>query len=146
MTRAGLLAIPVAGAIGGYAAFVHHVGAPQLPWSCPADHDFVSRWWVSGNGPAGINPLAEQHWLGSTELVGCSNTLTATVGTVPHQGLAESLLDKFVYGTHVHNLAGAVTGLYDQPDGKYVYLIVLVLLVLGVWRLRSRGRQAAEWQ
>lgn len=128
-------AVPGAG-LGAYAAVVHHVGAPQLPWSCPADHDFVSRWWVSGNGPAGISPLAEVHWMGSTELVGCSHTLTATVGTVPHQGIAESFLDRFVFGTHEHNLMGAITGLWDQPDGKWVYLALLVLVLFVVARFR----------
>lgn len=128
-------AVPVAGA-GAYAAIVHHVGAPALPWNCPADGDTVHRWWVSGNGPAGISSLAEVHWAGSTELVGCSNTLTATVGTVPHQGLAESLLDRFVYGTHEHNPMGAATGLWDQPDGKWVYLALIVLALFVVARFR----------
>jgi hypothetical protein len=141
MKRALAVLVPAAG-IGGYAAVVHHVGAPQLPWSCPADHDFVSRWWVSGNGPAGISPLAEVHWMGSTELVGCSNTLTATVGTVPHQGVAESFLDRFVYGQHEHNLMGAVTGLYDQPDGKWVFLAVAVLVLLLVLRIRRAAGAA----
>jgi hypothetical protein len=135
------VAVPAAG-IAGYAVVVHHVGARQLPWSCPADHDFVSRWWVSGNGPAGISPLAEVHWMGSTELVGCSNTLTATVGTVPHQGLPESLLDRFVFGTHEHNLMGALTGLWDQPDGKWVYLALLLLVLFVAARIRYRSAAA----
>jgi hypothetical protein len=140
------VAVPAAG-IAGYAVVVHHVGAPQLPWTCPADGDTVHRWWVSGNGPAGISSLEETHWAGSTEVVGCSTDLTARLGTVPHQGLAESLLDRFVYGTHVHNLMGALTGLYDQPDGKWVFavaamlIVLLVLRVLRVLRVR-RGRTA----
>jgi hypothetical protein len=120
-------AVPMAG-VGAYAVFAHHVGAPQLPWNCPADHDFVSRWWVHGNGPAGISPAAEVHWAGSTEIAGCSTNFTATVGTVPHQGLPESLLDRFVFGTHEHNLMGALTGLWDQPDGKWVYFAVFAVL------------------
>jgi hypothetical protein len=128
-------AVPAAG-IGAYAAIVHHVGAPQLPWSCPADGDTVHRWWVSGSGPAGISQLAEVHWAGSTELVGCSNTLTATVGTVPHQGIAESFLGRFVYGQHEHNVMGALTGLWDQPDGKWVYLAFACLVLYVVARFR----------
>ena len=127
-------AVPVAG-VGAYAAVVHHVGAPRLPITCVAP-DFASRWWVPGNGPAGISSAAEVHWAGSTELVGCSNTLTATVGTVPHQGLPESLLDRFVFGTHEHNLMGALTGLWDQPDGKWAYLALLLLVVFVVARFR----------
>ena len=128
-------AVPVA-AVAGYAVVVHHVGAPQLPWSCPADHDFVSRWWVSGSGPADISSTAELHWAGSTEIAGCSTNFTATVGTVPHQGVAESFLDRFVYGTHEHNLMGALTGLWDQPDGKWVYLAAVVVILLLVLRIR----------
>ena len=133
-------AVPVTG-VAAYAAVVHHVGAPQLPWSCPDDGDFVSRWWVPGNGPAGISPLAEQHWLGSTELAGCSTDFTAKVGTVPHPGVASGLLDKFVFGQHEHNVMGALTGLYDQPDGKWVFLVAAVLILLAVLRVR-RGRTA----
>jgi hypothetical protein len=133
-------AVPVAG-VGAYAAVVHHVGAPQLPWTCPDDGDFVSRWWVPGNGPAGISPLAEVHWAGSTELVGCSTTFTAKVGTVPHPGVASGLLDRFVFGQHEHNVMGALTGLYDQPDGKWVFLVAAVLILLAVLRVR-RGRTA----
>ena len=124
---------------GAYAVIVHHVGAPQLPWNCPADHDFVSRWWVSGSGPAGISSTAELHWAGSTEIAGCSTNFTATVGTVPHQGVAESFLDRFVYGTHEHNLMGAVTGLWDQPDGKWVYAAVFVLLAFLYLRVTRRA-------
>jgi hypothetical protein len=142
MRRAALLAVPVAGAAAGYAAVVHHVGASQLPWSCPAGNDFVSRWWVHGNGPAGISSVAEVHWAGSTELAGCSTNFTAKLGTVPHQGVAESFLDRFVYGTHVHNLMGAVTGLYDQPDGKYVYLAVAIVILLAALRFRRAVREA----
>ena len=133
-------AVPVTG-VAAYAAVVHHVGAPQLPWSCPDDGDFVSRWWVPGNGPAGISPLAEVHWAGSTEIAGCSTDFTAKVGTVPHPGVASGLLDRFVFGQHEHNVMGALTGLYDQPDGKWVYLAVAVLILLVVLRAR-RGRTA----
>jgi hypothetical protein len=139
MNRAALLAVPVAAAAGGYAAVVHHVGAPQLPWTCPDDGDFVSRWWVHGNGPAGISPLAEVHWAGSTEIAGCSTDFTAKVGTVPHPGVASGLLDRFVFGQHQHNLMGAFTGLYDQPDGKWVFaavLAVIAFLYLRVVRAR----------
>ena len=127
-------AVPVA-AVAGYAVVVHHVGAPKLPITCVAP-DFASRWWVSGSGPAGISSAAEVHWMGSTELAGCSTTFTATVGTVPHQGVAESFLDRFVYGTHEHNVMGALTGLWDQPDGKWVYLAAVVVILLLVLRIR----------
>ena len=130
-------AVPAAG-VAGYAVVVHHVGAPKLPITCVAP-DFASRWWVPGAGPAGISSAAEVHWMGSTELAGCSTDFTATVGTVPHQGIAESFLDRFVYGTHVHNLMGALSGLYDQPDGKYVYFAVFaVLAFLYVRVMRAR--------
>ena len=132
-TGAAVAAIALSAA--GYAAIVHHVGAPRLPWTCTS-YDFVSRWWVPGNGPADVNSVAEVHWLGSTEIAGCSVNFTATMGTVPHQGVAESLLDRFVFGGHQHNLMGAVTGLYDQPDGKYVYLALAVLAVALAVRLR----------
>lgn len=130
-------AVPVA-AVAGYAVVVHHVGAPKLPITCVAP-DFASRWWVSGSGPAGISSAAEVHWMGSTELAGCSTNFTATVGTVPHQGVAESFLDRFVYGTHEHNLMGAVTGLWDQPDGKWVYAAVFVLLAFLYLRVTRRA-------
>jgi hypothetical protein len=131
-------AVPVAG-VGAYAAVVHHVGAPQLPWTCPDDGDFVSRWWVHGNGPAGISSLAEVHWAGSTEIAGCSTDFTAKVGTVPHPGVAGDLLDRFVFGQHQHNLMGAFTGLWDQPDGKWVYVAVIVVLL---WLRVRRSRVA----
>jgi hypothetical protein len=139
--RAAVLAaaVPAAG-VGAYAVVVHHVGAPQLPITCVAP-DFASRWWVAGNGPAGISSAAEVHWAGSTELAGCSTTFTATVGTVPHQGVAESFLDRFVFGQHEHNAMGALTGLYDQPDGKWVFAVAAMLIVLLVLRVR-RGRTA----
>lgn len=130
-------AVPVA-AVAGYAVVVHHVGAPRLPITCVAP-DFASRWWVSGSGPAGISSAAEVHWMGSTELAGCSTTFTATVGTVPHQGVAGSFLDRFVYGTHEHNAMGALTGLWDQPDGKWVYAAVFVLLVFLYLRVTRRA-------
>lgn len=130
-------AVPVA-AVAGYAVVVHHVGAPKLPITCVAP-DFASRWWVSGSGPAGISSAAEVHWMGSTELAGCSTNFTATVGTVPHQGVAESFLDRFVYGTHEHNLMGALTGLWDQPDGKWVYAAVFVLLAFLYLRVTRRA-------
>jgi hypothetical protein len=133
-------AVPVAG-VGAYAAVVHHVGAPQLPWTCPDDGDFVSRWWVHGNGPAGISSLAEVHWAGSTEIAGCSTDFTAKVGTVPHPGVAGDLLDRFVFGQHQHNLMGAFTGLWDQPDGKWVYVAVVVIVVL-LWLRVRRSRVA----
>ena len=41
-----------------------------------------------------------------------------------------------MYGTHEHNLMGALTGLWDQPDGKWVYLAAVVLILLLVLRLR----------
>lgn len=123
-------------ALAGYAAVVHHVGAPQLPYSCPADSDTVSRWWVPGNGPAGISPAAEVHWAGSTELAGCTGMLTMKVGTVPHQGLAGSFLDRFVFGGHQHDLMGAITGVYDDPDGKYVYLALAAAVAVAAARLR----------
>lgn len=130
-------AVPVA-AVAGYAVVVHHVGAPKLPITCVAP-DFASRWWVSGSGPAGISSAAEVHWMGSTELAGCSTTFTATVGTVPHQGAAGNFLDRFVYGTHEHNLMGAVTGLWDQPDGKWVYAAVFLLLAFLYLRVVRRA-------
>lgn len=130
-------AVPVAAA-AGYAVVVHHVGAPKLPITCVAP-DFASRWWVSGSGPAGISSAAEVHWAGSTELAGCSTTFTATVGTVPHQGVAESFLDRFVYGTHEHNVMGALTGLWDQPDGKWVYAAVFLLLAFLYLRVVRRA-------
>jgi hypothetical protein len=127
-------AVPAAG-VAAYAAVVHHVGAPQLPWTCPS-YDFVSRWWVPGNGPADVNSVAEVHWLGSTEIAGCSQSITIGLNTVPHQGLAGSLLDRFVYGTHEHNLMGAITGLFDQPDGKYVFLAVAMFVLFMIARIR----------
>ena len=53
--------------------------------------------------------------------------------------MAESFLDRFVYGTHEHNLMGAVTGLWDQPDGKWVYAAVFLLLAFLYLRVVRRA-------
>lgn len=118
-------------ALAAYAATVHHVGAPKLPITCQPP-DFPSRWWVSGSGPSGVSSASEVHWLGSTELGGCSESLTIGLNTRGPAGAA----DRLVFGEHQHNLMGAVTGIYDQPDGKYAYLGLAALAGLAAARLR----------
>jgi hypothetical protein len=125
-------------ALAAYAAVVHHVGAPKLPVTCQAP-DVPSRWWVSGSGAAGVSSASEVHWLGSTELGGCSESLT--IGLTTH-GPA-SVAGRLVFGGHQHNLMGAITGIYDQPDGKYAYVALAVLAGIAVarlhrWRWRAR--------
>ena len=119
-------------ALAAYAAVVHHVGAPKLPYTCTAP-DHVARWWVPGGGPADVSPSVEVHWLGSTEIVGCGETLTIGLSTVPGPA---SAADRLVFGGHQHDLMGAVTGIYDQPDGKYVYLALAAAAVVAAARLR----------
>lgn len=135
--RAQLVATAAAAAVvlalAGYAAIVHHVGAPKLPLTCQAP-DFPSRWWVTGSGPADVSTTAEVHWLGSTELGGCSETLTIGLTT---RGPA-STASRLVFGGHQHNLMGAITGVFDQPDGKYLYLALAAAAVLAAARLRRR--------
>lgn len=131
---AGVAMSAAALSVAGYVGIVHHVGAPKLPITCQAP-DFPSRWWVPGSGPAGVSSASEVHWLGSTELGGCSETLTVGLDTRGADGAA----DRLVFGEHQHNLMGAVTGIYDQPDGKYAYLaLAAIAVVLAARSRRSR--------
>ena len=138
--RARLAATLVLGAaavaLAGYAAVVHHVGAPRLPVTCTLP-DHPSLAWYPGPGPSGIAPTAEVHWLGSTEVGGCSESLTIGLSTMPGPaGIAERL----VFGGHQHDLMGAITGVYDQPDGKYLYLGLAVIAVAAAGQRRGRWR------
>ena len=94
----------------------------------------MSRWWVPGAGPADVSPSVEVHWLGSTEIVGCGETLTIGLSTVPGSAARARIRRSPAQPD------GPVTGIYDQPDGKYVYLGVAVLAVLTAAQLRGRGR------
>lgn len=123
-------------ALAGYAAVVHHVGAPKLPITC-ASPDHPSLAWFPGSGPTGLAATSEVHWLGSTEVAGCSETLTIGLNTRGPSGAA----DRLIFGGHQHDVMGAVTGVYGQPDGKYAYLALVVLAVVVFARWRRRGRR-----
>jgi MYXO-CTERM domain-containing protein len=132
---AAVIAATAAVTFAGYAVVVHHVGAPKLSLHCVAP-DQPSLSWYRGSGPSGLASAAEVHWAGSTEVGGCSESLTIGLATAAQKPGAT--LDRFVFGQHQHNLMGAVTGIYDQPDGKYLYLALAVIVAAAAARMRRR--------
>lgn len=57
--------------------YASHLGAPPLPYHCPAGHN-VARGWEKGT--TGTGAPGELTWHGWTEWASCSQSLDASTG------------------------------------------------------------------
>lgn len=120
---AAVIAAAAAILVLGWAVTVHHLGAPRLPIHCvPPDHP-VLAWYPDGSAPSTSTAV---HWFGSTEIGGCGESLAIGLRTMPRTP------------------AALAVWVWDQSDGKYVYLGLAVLLVMGVARSRWLRRILAR--